>query len=400
MLLWGPSGQTYLNFDGANTSSEDVTVNGNINCPSDVVLFEKSVSVTEICDEGFVTYTFSIHNETNVALLGLQFADILPPPCIWAAEPYQLNGLSIGQTAITGTQQAVFNIAYIQPNTIATFNLDVYLNKWSSTGSLSNTATIDGLPVFANGNGNALTAISPDVEVTAQPVITIQPNVYIDPCQQAQLSATINSNDPVNWVSAGDGYFTDPHMQQTTYFPGFADIAQGIVSMSISVLNDCGEINKTLQLHIDPLPDCNDFDCSTTDTLITETCLCEFTSVPLPDCDDNDALTTDTYNPETCLCEHTQPMPVLLLPNAFSPNQDNENDLFRATFNHPVADFYLAVYNRWGQKVFETTNIHQSWNGTFQEQQSPMGVYVWFANYRFVGEVQPREAKGNVTLIR
>jgi len=400
VLLWGPSGQTYLNFDGATTSSEDVTVNGDINCPSDIVLFEKSVSVTDICEEGFLTYTFSIHNQTNVALLGVQFADILPPPCIWAAEPYQLSGLSIGQTTIAGTQSAVFNIAYIQPNTVATFSLDVYLNNWANTGSLSNTATLAGLPVFANGNGAALAAQSPDVAVTALPVILTQPNVYITSCQQAQLTATVTGSESINWVSAGDGYFTNPHAPQTTYIPGSADTIQGIIPISITVLNDCGETGRTIHLHIDPPPVCNDFDCSTTDTLNAETCLCEFTSVPLPDCDDNNDLTTDTYNLQNCVCEHTQTLPVMLLPNAFSPNGDNGNDFFQAVSNYAVTEFYLAVYNRWGQKVFESTDIDQSWNGTYQDRQAPIGVYVWFVNYRFTGDVQPREAKGNVTLIR
>lgn len=84
----------------------------------------------------------------------------------------------------------------------------------------------------------------------------------------------------------------------------------------------------------------------------------------------------------------------MLFPNAFSPNQDGINDLFRATYNQPITNFYLAVYNRWGQRVFETTDIHQGWNGMFNEQPAPLGVYVWFATYFYATETETGKLVG------
>ncbi len=63
VLLSGPPGQVYLNFDGATSSADDLTVTGIPDCPSDVVLFTQTANVTQTCDDGFVTYTFTIDNK-------------------------------------------------------------------------------------------------------------------------------------------------------------------------------------------------------------------------------------------------------------------------------------------------------------------------------------------------
>jgi gliding motility-associated-like protein len=65
------------------------------------------------------------------------------------------------------------------------------------------------------------------------------------------------------------------------------------------------------------------------------------------------------------------------VPNAFSPNNDGVNDCFgiRNWGNVTLRDF--SIYNRWGQKVFQTTNPSQCWDGTFQGEQQPVGGFVY-----------------------
>ncbi|QQS30856.1 MAG: S8 family serine peptidase [Sphingobacteriales bacterium] len=89
----------------------------------------------------------------------------------------------------------------------------------------------------------------------------------------------------------------------------------------------------------------------------------------------------------------------LLIPSAFSPNGDGMNDLFRVVNSNPVESFNLIVYNRWGNQLYETDNILSGWNGAFKNTDSELGVYVYFIEVTFVGDVT-KTYHGNVTLIR
>ncbi len=86
------------------------------------------------------------------------------------------------------------------------------------------------------------------------------------------------------------------------------------------------------------------------------------------------------------------------IPSAFSP--DGVNNVFRP---HPrselLADYNMQIYNRWGQKVFESNNQVYGWNGEFNGKSSPLGVY----SYILTGKRQNGEdvfKKGTITLIR
>ncbi|OWY26106.1 hypothetical protein BVG80_00510, partial [Sphingobacteriales bacterium TSM_CSM] len=400
VLLTGPPNQVYFNFNGISASADDLTITGIPDCPSDAVTFTKSAAITQTCDDSFVTYLFTIHNQTNLPLQGLQFSDVLPAPVVWAAEPYLPTGLSIGQTAITGKQTASFTIAQVQPNTLATFYIDAYLDNWPQNGNLPNSATLSGLPGFVNGNGNPLTAYAETVSVVNSPHIFITTPVTFANCQNAQLSATITNGNNPQWITAGDGVFTNPNNPQTTYIPGSDDLLIGSVALSLGAQNECGDFNASVYLNLNPLPDCNDNNCNTDDLLNPVTCQCEHQPITPPDCNDNNEFTTDAYNPETCLCQNTPIGFNILLPNAFSPNEDGQNDAFSATATFPPTNFYLAVYNRWGQRVFETNNINQGWNGMVNQQPAPVGVYVWYAIYRFPSQTTDSFLSGNVSLIR
>ena len=62
------------------------------------------------------------------------------------------------------------------------------------------------------------------------------------------------------------------------------------------------------------------------------------------------------------------------VPDAFSPNGDKDNDIFYVRINPAcLKDFDLIIFNRWGQKVFETENITQGWDGTFSPLRQAQG---------------------------
>jgi gliding motility-associated-like protein len=69
------------------------------------------------------------------------------------------------------------------------------------------------------------------------------------------------------------------------------------------------------------------------------------------------------------------------IPNAFTPNGDGRNDIFKATSFLGVTDFRLNIYNRYGLLVFSSTSIQQGWTGLYQGTAQPTSTYVWWASY-------------------
>jgi gliding motility-associated-like protein len=89
----------------------------------------------------------------------------------------------------------------------------------------------------------------------------------------------------------------------------------------------------------------------------------------------------------------------LIMPTAFTPNNDNLNDLFRLKHPNIVKAIHLSVYNRMGQKIFETTDPYKGWNGTINGIAQPIGTYVWQMNYTDINN-NKAFSSGYVVLIR
>lgn len=91
---------------------------------------------------------------------------------------------------------------------------------------------------------------------------------------------------------------------------------------------------------------------------------------------------------------------ILTMPNAFVPGNSNVNNgTFKILYRGIVTLGKFEIFNRWGNKVFETTDINKGWNGNFNEKPQPTGVYI----YRVEAATNtgtPFIKTGNVTLIR
>lgn len=89
---------------------------------------------------------------------------------------------------------------------------------------------------------------------------------------------------------------------------------------------------------------------------------------------------------------------LVFVPNAFTPNGDNENDKLFVKSNS-VQELYFAVYNRWGQMVFETTDIKIGWDGMYNGMKADPAVFAWYLRVKCYNGEELRK-KGNTTLIR
>ncbi len=68
-------------------------------------------------------------------------------------------------------------------------------------------------------------------------------------------------------------------------------------------------------------------------------------------------------------------------PNAFTPNADGKNDVFKI-YSLNIVEFELSVYNRWGMLLFQTKNPGEGWDGYYNGKLSPVGSYVYVLYYR------------------
>lgn len=65
----------------------------------------------------------------------------------------------------------------------------------------------------------------------------------------------------------------------------------------------------------------------------------------------------------------------LLMPNAFTPNGDTHNDVYKAKEYQSIVEFHAYIFNRWGQKLFEWTNPAEGWDGNYNGTPVKEGVY-------------------------
>ena len=90
--------------------------------------------------------------------------------------------------------------------------------------------------------------------------------------------------------------------------------------------------------------------------------------------------------------------PPVYVPNAFTPNGDNVNDRFMV-YGEGIKTMQLMVFNRWGEKVFESDNQSDSWDGTFKGVMQPPGVYTYVVDLLYLNN-RKRLKEGSITLIR
>ena len=90
--------------------------------------------------------------------------------------------------------------------------------------------------------------------------------------------------------------------------------------------------------------------------------------------------------------------PNIHIPNAFTPNGDGKNDqlCFRGEW---ISDFHIVIFTRWGEKVYESGDINECWDGRFRDNWCMPGVYVYHCTIT-CADGQHSQFKGDVTLIR
>ena len=121
----------------------------------------------------------------------------------------------------------------------------------------------------------------------------------------------------------------------------------------------------------------------------------------------NDKITysVKVSTPEGCFAYDTMNVkvfrtaPDIFVADAFTPNNDGLNDVFRATPVGIKQFDYIKIFNRWGQIMFSSNTSESGWDGTFKGKEQASDTFVWMARGTdYLGRVI--EKKGTLLLIR
>jgi gliding motility-associated-like protein len=90
--------------------------------------------------------------------------------------------------------------------------------------------------------------------------------------------------------------------------------------------------------------------------------------------------------------------PNIFVPNAFTPNNDGENDVVLVR-GGGITDLKFSIYNRWGEEVFYTEEQSEGWDGTYKGDLAEPAVFVYYLE-AVCDDGETYFEKGNITLIR
>ena len=262
--------------------------------------------------------------------------------------------------------------------------------QWYNAGVIIAGATSNTLAAAQTGyynviitNATGCTAISNTVVVSFNTGISVSIyNNNLIPCDGdvVYLSTTQNYNQ-ISWNTGEDGIqisVTTPGIYKVTVVNSGGCTATDEVDLAFSpkplveagpdVTTDCVK-GIMLNGSGDGLPswepalglsDTSSFDVNAAPTNTTV----YYLTVDNGTCKATDSLTV------TAECSS------IYVPNAFSPNDDGLNDIFMA-LGMDIKEFKLIIFNRWGEKIFETQDINLGWDGNYRGSKAPQGIYVW-----------------------
>jgi gliding motility-associated-like protein len=87
------------------------------------------------------------------------------------------------------------------------------------------------------------------------------------------------------------------------------------------------------------------------------------------------------------------------LPNAFTPNDDSKNDLFKPLSNCGISG-EIKIYNRWSNLVYASTDLYTGWDGKYKGSKQPNDVYAYYITYKAANRPGTFSKKGTFILLR
>ncbi len=293
------------------------------------------------------------------------------------------NGNLIGTNetaiAVSPSQDAVYTLNVINENCQYTDQLAVQVFENSEVWA-DNYEICEGEEIMLSVGGYAT-----DFEWFASPFLneTQTANPIAQPSQTTVFTVVGTAGTcPPDTANVLVEVNFSPEIQQDQFIP----IQAGSELVLQPQIIGNGEIAYTWT----PDPSLSCWDCPNPIATPTENALYELTVVDENGCSNSLEIQIQVTN----ICQESS----IVVPSAFTPNQDGENDFFYVRGTAEMSLF--QVFNRWGEKVFETTNPSQGWDGTYKGQILNRGVFVYYIEANCSSNGETIIKTGDVTLIR
>ncbi|PWL28205.1 MAG: hypothetical protein DCO96_09520 [Fluviicola sp. XM-24bin1] len=273
--------------------------------------------------------------------------------------------------------------------------------------------------LIAGADNNCYDTITIPVTVNPVPVANFSPTVACEnlPITFSDLSF-ISSGSVDSWYyDFGPDFSTDQN-------PTYTFNAPGLQQVTLTVTSDLGCVDDTtMQLTVNPAPNA-DFNFAPNPALVLENVdfldLSTGLGINQWFWDYGDGEADNIQNPthaydeggdytiylivtdqNGCVDTTSKDITVALppvVPSGFTPNGDNENDVFLIR-GGPFKDVDFRVYNHWGELIFQSFDAAVGWDGTFNNEPAPLGVYTWTFTVTMTNNAIIKQS-GDVTLIR
>ncbi|MBO9203472.1 MULTISPECIES: CshA/CshB family fibrillar adhesin-related protein [Niastella] len=235
------------------------------------------------------------------------------------------------------------------------------------------------------------------VKVTLHP----PPNFVVNPvnaiiCENDLLQLTASGGDDYSWLDAGNTLVGNT--ASITLQPATSQTYRVIIKENTCNNSDTRSIPVVVNsLPITSMAKSNDIDCSTEQAVLRATGGIRYKWDAAPGITNTFSFSpvvtptqTTTYlvtitNDKGCsvrdsitvMADFTKAIGTYPVPSAFTPNNDGRNDCFGLKSWKQVTQLQFQVFNRYGQKMFSTTDPMQCWDGTFNGELQPAGGYVY-----------------------
>lgn len=283
----------------------------------------------------------------------------------------------------------------------------------SATGSIVSTSSLSASSNYTllgeNSNGlSCLSQITFSANVLPLILPTISPSVEICEGNYANLSA--GGGNTYYWIGAN---IDNPNQSSIIASP----VSSGVYSVSISNNYLCS-VTATVFVKVNPKPFVfagNDTTVNSVDEIFISAngngqlqwisgsnIVCSYCPMTQVFPEKSSCYVVAVMDSKGCIAQDEVCLNVIneefiYIPNSFTPNNDGLNDVFYV-YGIGIKNYSLSIYNRWGEKIFYSSNQTNGWDGRFKGVLCEIGTYIYHLEYdKPSGEHKSRQ--GNVNLI-